>query len=98
LAPGEVPKQVFVDPKQIYVARDSAHLRVVFPNINTQGKVESIMDSGSQIVSISLDQAAESRLTWDPDIQIYMQSANRSLERSVGLAKKLRTYRSHSEA
>jgi hypothetical protein len=87
LAPGEVPKQVFVDPKQIYVARDSAHLRVVFPNINTQGKVESIMDSGSQIVSISLDQAAESRLTWDPDIQIYMQSANRSLERSVGLAK-----------
>jgi hypothetical protein len=27
LAPGEVPKQVFVNPKQIYVARDSAHLR-----------------------------------------------------------------------
>jgi hypothetical protein len=38
-------------------------------------------------VSISLEQAAESRLTWDPDIQIYMQSANRTLEKSVGLAK-----------
>ena len=45
------------------------------------------MDSGSQIVSMSLEQASLSKLQWDPDIQIYMQSANRTLEKSVGLAK-----------
>ncbi len=87
LAPNEIPKQVYLEPRQIYVARDSANLRVVFPSVNKQGKIESVMDSGSQIVSMSLEQAALSKLQWDPDIQIIMQSANRTLEKSVGLAK-----------
>ena len=74
-------------PKKVYVARDSASLRVVFPMVNKQGYVESVTDSGSQIVSMSLAQAMRSKVHWDPDIQIYMQSANGSLEKSVGLAK-----------
>lgn len=74
-------------PRQVFVARDSASLRVVFPSVNNRGEVESVTDSGSQIVSMSFDQAKESKLSWDPDIQIYMQSANGSLEKSVGLAR-----------
>jgi hypothetical protein len=74
-------------PKQIFVARDSAPLRVTFPNINYQSRVESILDTGSQIVSMALDIAREIGLIWDPKIQIFMQSANRTMERSVGLAR-----------
>ena len=80
LGPDEIPKQV-------YVARDSASLRVVYPMVNNRGEVESVTDSGSQIVSMSLAQARVSKLSWDPDIQIFMQSANNSLEKSVGLAR-----------
>ena len=80
LDPGEVPKQV-------YVARDSAPLRTIYPRINHLGKIESVTDSGSQIVSMSYEQALASRVQWDPDLQIYMQSANKTIEKSVGLAK-----------
>jgi hypothetical protein len=74
-------------PKQVYVARDSAPLRVTFPNVNQQGRVECVLDSGSQIVSMDFEQAKLVGLIWDPNIQIFMQSANRSMERSVGLAR-----------
>jgi hypothetical protein len=76
-----------IEPKQIFVARDSAPLRVTFPNINHQGRMESVLDSGSQIVSMAFDMAKEMGLIWDPKIQIFMQSANRTMERSVGLAR-----------
>jgi hypothetical protein len=36
---------------------------------------------------MAYDLAKEIGLTWDPDVQIYMQSANGSLEKSVGLAR-----------
>nr|GAT48638.1 predicted protein [Mycena chlorophos] len=93
----EHPKQIYVArdsgleederPKQIYVARDSVPLRVTFPFVNGKGPVECVLDSGSQIVSMSLEQAQECGLIWDPTINIYMQSANGQLEKSMGLAK-----------
>ena len=87
LGPNETPKQVYVEPRQVFVAQDAADLRTVYPQVNQQGRVECVMDSGSQIVSMSLEQALASKLFWDPDITIFMQSANRTLEKSVGLAK-----------
>jgi hypothetical protein len=75
------------EPKQIYVARDSVPLRVTFPYINSQGPVECVLDSGSQIVSISLVQAQVCGLVWDPNVNIFMQSANGQLEKSMGLAR-----------
>ena len=74
-------------PKQVYVAGESASLRVIFPRVNASRMVESVIDSGSQIVSMSLTEAEDLLLTWDPDIQIYMQSANGQLKKSVGLAR-----------
>jgi hypothetical protein len=75
------------EPKQIYVACDSVPLRVTFPYINSQGPVECVLDSGSQIVSTSLAQAQACGLVWDPNINIFMQSANGQLEKSMGLAR-----------
>lgn len=74
-------------PKQVYVARDSASLRVVFPLVAGTAKVEAVTDSGSQIVSMGLTTARRLSISWDPDVQIFMQSANGQLRRSAGLAR-----------
>jgi hypothetical protein len=74
-------------PRQVYVANDSASLRVIFPIVDGKHQIEAVIDSGSQIVSMSLAEAEELNLGWDPDIQIYMQSANGSLKKSAGLAR-----------
>lgn len=74
-------------PRQVFVANDSAGLRVIFPFVNAKGKTEAVIDSGSQIVSMALSEAEELGIGWDPDIQIYMQSANGQLKKSAGLAR-----------
>ncbi|KAF5379957.1 hypothetical protein D9757_010240 [Collybiopsis confluens] len=61
------------EPKQIFVAKASESLRCIYPLINGSLKVESLYDTGSQIVSISEEKAMEAGLSWDPDIVLYMQ-------------------------
>ncbi|KAJ4476248.1 hypothetical protein C8R41DRAFT_734306, partial [Lentinula lateritia] len=73
--------------KQIVVAKDSQSLRSIYPLLNGREHVESLLDSGSQIVSTSQEKAEKAGLIWDPDIVIYMQSANKGLEKSLGLAR-----------
>ena len=80
LAPGEKPKSVIV-------AAESLALRTVYPLVNGVGEVESLLDPGSQIVSMSRAVATELQVTWDPDIVVHMESANKSLEKTLGLAK-----------
>src|SRR6202789_1367949 len=80
LAPGEKPKSVIV-------AAESHALRTVYPLINGVGEVESLLDPGSQIVSMSRAVAAMLQVTWDPDIVVHMESANKTLEKTLGLAK-----------
>jgi hypothetical protein len=80
LAPGEKPKTVVV-------AAESHALRTVYPLINGVGEVESLLDPGSQIVSMSREVATALQVTWDPDIVVHMESANKSLEKTLGLAK-----------
>lgn len=80
LAPGEVPKSVIV-------AAESHALRTVYPLINKVGEVESLLDPGSQIVSMAKSVAVKLEVNWDPDITVQMQSANNTLERTLGLAK-----------
>jgi hypothetical protein len=74
-------------PRQVYVARESAPLQVVYPVINHNDTIESVLDSGSQIVSMSLDSAKQSGLVWDPGLRIFMESANKTMEESVGMAR-----------
>jgi hypothetical protein len=80
LAPGERPKSVIV-------AAESHALRTVYPLVNGIGTVESLLDSGSQIVSMSKAVSLMLGVTWDPTIIVHMQSANNTLERTLGLAR-----------
>ena len=80
LGPGEKPKSVVV-------AAESHALRTVYPLINGVGEVESLLDPGSQIISMSRDVARTLQVTWDPDITVHMESANKTLEKTLGLAK-----------
>ena len=80
LAPGEKPKSVVV-------AAESHALRTVYPLINRVGEVESLLDPGSQIVSMSRAVSVALGVMWDPDITVQMQSANNTLEKTLGLAK-----------
>jgi len=80
LGPGE-------KPKPIIVAAESQALRTVYPLINGTGEEEALLDPGSQIVSMAKSVAITLGIAWDPDITVQMQSANRTLERTLGLAK-----------
>ena len=80
LSPGEKPKTVVV-------AAESQALRSVYPLVNGVGEVESLLDPGSQVVSMSKEVATKLQLPWDPDIIVHMESANKTLERTLGLAK-----------
>ena len=74
-------------PKEIFMVDESFALRTVFPLINNKSCEESILDGGSQIVSMSKATAENLGLTWDPKVLIHMQSANGQFEKSLGLAR-----------
>src|SRR5271168_589023 len=76
-------------PKIAVVATESQGLRAIYPLINGVGEVESLLDSGSQIILMARTVAQKLDVSWDPDITIEMESANRSLERTLGLAKNI---------
>ena len=65
LKPGEKPKTVVV-------AAESHALRTVYPLINGVGEVESLLDPGSQIVSMSREVAMALQIMWDPDIVVHL--------------------------
>ena len=69
------------------VAPDIAYLRVVPVVINGIGEEEVLLDSRSQIVSITRKVAMANKMTWDPNLSIQMQSANGSLSRMSGLSR-----------
>ena len=73
--------------KLVVVAKELQGLRVVYPLINRAGEVELLLDSGSQIISMARNVAKNLEVNWDPDITIEMESANRSVKKTQGLAK-----------
>ncbi|SJL06985.1 uncharacterized protein ARMOST_10327 [Armillaria ostoyae] len=75
------------EPKAVYVAKDSQVLRSVFLLVNGVEKLESLYNTGSQIVSMSERITDRLGLIYDPDIVINMQSANKQVEKSLGMAK-----------
>ena len=80
LSPGE-------KPKPIVVARESQGLRAIYPLINAVGVTESLLDSGSQIISMAKKVANELGVKWNSEFTIEMESANRTLESTLGLAR-----------
>ena len=80
LAPGQ-------KSKSIVVAAESDALRSVYPMINEVDEIESLLDPGSQIVSMSKKTAVALQISWDPDITVFMESANKALAKTLGLAR-----------
>lgn len=85
---GERCKHIFsLDKSQLITGQDMATLRVIPTLVNDLREEEALLDSGSQIVSMSRTVAIDCKITWDPDITINMQSANGQISRTCGLAK-----------
>ena len=80
LQPGEMAKKIVVAP-------ESVGLRAVYPLINGKGKVESLLDGGSQIVSMARDTAIELKIAWNPKITVHMESAKQITGRNFGIGK-----------
>jgi hypothetical protein len=80
LKPGEKPKPVSV-------AKESQGLRAIYPLINKVGVTECLLDSGSQIISMARNVADQLEIKWNTELTIEMESANRSVETTLGLAR-----------
>lgn len=72
---------------QPFLADEAAPLMTLHADVNGSGLIECILDSGSQIISMSESAARKQNVSWDPDIKINLQSANNQLNKSKGLAK-----------
>lgn len=66
---------------------ESAALRTLTPRIEESGKGECLLDSGSMICSISYAECQKRGIAYDPEFRIDMESANGSIERTLGLAR-----------
>lgn len=82
LRPGEKP-----DPEKLTVAAESCALRSIIPIIDNSFKVECILDPGCQIIAMSEEVCHELALPYDPSITLNMQSANGTIDQSLGLAR-----------
>jgi len=66
-----------------------AHLRIVLVLVHRVTEEEVLLDSGSQIVSMTREVAAANKIIWDPSLSIQLQSVNGSLSQTCGLAKNM---------
>ncbi|KNZ78770.1 hypothetical protein J132_09908, partial [Termitomyces sp. J132] len=71
------------------VAKDSQSLHTVMMLIDNKEEVECIHDSGSQIISMSVEIASNLGLSYDPNIVLNMQSTNGTMDQSLGLAQNI---------
>jgi hypothetical protein len=74
-------------PARFKVAPESRQLKVLELLINGKVKAESILDGGSMIVTMSEVVAWKANLNWNPNIVIQVESANQSIDTSLGLAE-----------
>jgi hypothetical protein len=71
----------------LVVAKESHSLRVIDLVANGKAKVMSILDNGSQIVSVSKRVADQLKIPYYSSFKIDMEAANKTIERSLGLAQ-----------
>ncbi|KNZ78150.1 hypothetical protein J132_01675 [Termitomyces sp. J132] len=77
------------EPVVLTVAKDSQSLHTVIMLINNKEEVECIHNSGSQIISMSAEIASDIGLSYNPNIVLNMQSANGTMDQSLGLARNI---------
>ncbi|GLB43661.1 putative integrase core domain containing protein [Lyophyllum shimeji] len=80
LKPGEYPER-------LTVAKESHSLRAINLFMDDQEDIEAIVDSGCQIVAMSEEVCHDLGIQYDPTIVLNMQSANGTVDSSLGLAR-----------
>lgn len=75
------------DPDRLVVAKESSAVRSIFAVVDTTSKRECILDPGCQIVAMADDICHDLALPYDPSIRLNMQSANGTMDWSLGLAR-----------
>ena len=73
-------------PMKLVIVKESSALRSIFPLIDNQVNIESIVDPGSQIITMS-EYICNDLGIYDPSIVLNMQSANGEVDQSLGLAR-----------
>lgn len=81
LSPGDCP-----DLKLLVVTLDSSAIRSMHAIIDGTLRVECVIDPGSTIIMMLETQCTELSLAYDPTVILQMQSANGSINPSLGLA------------
>lgn len=78
--------------KGVFRARsaESGALKLLRPDIEDGGRGDSLLDSGSMICSISFRECMKRAISYDPQFCIDMESANSSVERTLGLARNVK--------
>ncbi|KZT18204.1 hypothetical protein NEOLEDRAFT_1029161, partial [Neolentinus lepideus HHB14362 ss-1] len=74
-------------PEPLVVAKESHAIRSIIAVVAHVEQVECIIDPGCQIIAMSEAVCHSIGLEYDPRIQLRMQSANRSIDMSLGLAR-----------
>ncbi|KAI0946364.1 hypothetical protein AcW1_009840 [Taiwanofungus camphoratus] len=75
------------EPSKIIVARDSNSIHSIEALIDNKERIECIVDPGSQVVAMSEQVCHALGLIYNPSVQLNMQSANGSIDRSLGLVR-----------
>ncbi len=73
--------------RTVVIASSSQFLRSVYPLVSGRKKLKCLCNSGSQIISCSASLAKQMGWEYNLDIYILMESANRGVEKSLGLVK-----------
>ena len=74
-------------PNLLTVAKETSALRSILPLINHHLFVESILDPGSQVISMAEEACHSLGLTYDLEVKLSMQSANGEIDEMLGLAQ-----------
>ena len=73
-------------PNLLTVVKESSALRSILPLINHHLFIESILDPGSQVISMAEEACHSLRLIYNPEVKLSMQSANGKIDETLGLA------------
>ena len=75
------------NPEPIIAARESHSIRSVMIDFHKKGEVECVVDPGSSIIVMSEEVCHNLSLIYDPSVQLPMQCANGSIDKTLGLAR-----------
>ena len=69
------------------VVKESSTLCSILPLINHHLFIESILNPGSQVISMAEEACHSLGLIYDPEVKLGMQSANGKINETLGLAR-----------